>query len=174
MPAPTVILRLLKGDAQEMAELQHVLEAAPTYAERITGAPPGSADAQSVYSVLPPDKGYEDKFVLGVYLEDVMIGCVDLIRGYPDGHTAHLGLLLLAESYQRRGIGKAAYLAVEDYVRRWGPEWTRVRIGVVRTNEEVLSFWTKLGFAPTGEVKPYRYANVASETLVLCKSLAGA
>jgi len=79
MPAPTVILRLLKGDAQEMAELQHVLEAAPTYAERITGAPPGSADAQSIYSVLPPDKGYEDKFVLGVYLEDVMIGCVDLI-----------------------------------------------------------------------------------------------
>jgi uncharacterized protein len=171
MAAPRVTLRLLRGDAREMAELQRVLEAGPTYAERITGAPPGRADAQSLYSVLPPHKGYEDKFVLGVYLDDTMIGCVDLIRGYPDEHTAHLGLLLLAEPYQGRGFGAAAYRAIEDYIRHWGPNWERLRIGVVRTNEEVLPFWTKLGFVRTGEVKPYRYSNVTSETLVLSKAL---
>jgi len=171
MAAATVTLRLLRGDTQEMAELQRVLEAAPTYAERITGAPPGKADAQSLYSVLPPNKGYEDKFVLGVLVDRTMIGCVDLIRGYPDEHTALLGLLLLAEPYQRMGFGTAAYRAVEDYVRHWGPHWERLRIGVVRTSEEVLPFWTKLGFVRTGEVKPYRYGNVTSETLVLSKAL---
>jgi GNAT superfamily N-acetyltransferase len=100
-----------------------------------------------------------------------MIGCADLIRGYPDEHTVLLGLLLLAEPWQRRGFGKAAYLAIEDYVRRWGAGWKQVRIGVVGTNEDVLAFWTKLGFIRTGEVKPYRYGNVSSETIVLCKAL---
>jgi GNAT superfamily N-acetyltransferase len=154
-----------------MSALQRVLEAAPSYAERVTGVPPGQADAQSMYSVLPPGKGYEDKFVFGIYLEKMMIGCADLIRGYPDEQTALLGLLLMAEPYQGKGFGKSAYRAIEDYIRHWGPDWKRVRIGVVRTNEEVLPFWTKLGFLRTGEVKPYRYSNISSETLVLSKEL---
>jgi hypothetical protein len=46
-----------------------------------------------------------------------------------------------------------------------------MRIGVVRVNEDVLPFWTRLGFRATGEVKPYRYGSVVSETLVLEKLL---
>lgn len=166
-----ITLRILHGDRDEMTELQRVLESAPTYAERVTGGPPGHADAQSLYSVLPPNKGYEDKFVFGIDVDGTMIGCADLIRGYPDEHTAHLGLLLLAEGYRRKGFGSVAYHAIEDHVRLWGSPWERVRIGVVRTNQEVLSFWEKLGFVRTGEVKPYRYGNVASETIVLVKTL---
>ena len=167
-------LRPLRGEPDEMAELQAVIEGAPMYAERITGAPPGYADAQSLYSVLPPDKGYEDKFVFGIYADGKMIGCADLIRGFPDEHTAHLGLLLLAEPFQRKGLGSAAYRAIEDFIRQWGARCQRVRIGVVRTNDDVLPFWTKLGFKPTGEVKPYRYASVSSETLVLVKPIGSA
>jgi len=163
-------LQLLDGDSAVMTELQRVLEDAPTYAERVTGAPPGKADAQSTFSILPPDKSYDDKFVFGVYDDGQMIGCVDLIRGFPQPQTAHLGLLLIAESHQRRGHGKAAYRAVEDIVRSWGA-CTQVRIGVVRTNAEVLQFWHALGFVATGEVKPYRYASVVSETVILIKPL---
>ena len=100
-----------------------------------------------------------------------MVGCADLIRGFPDPHTALLGLLLVAESLQRQVIGSAAYLAIERHIRSCGDGCTQVRIGVVRTNAQVLPFWTKLGFAPTGEVRPYRYANVVSETIILVKSL---
>jgi len=166
-----VTLRLLEGERDDMEALQRVLEGAPTYAELVTGSPPGPADAQSTYTILPPGKGYEDKFVFGINLDGRMVGCADLIRGYPDPHTAHLGLLLIAEPFQRAGIGSAAYQAIEAYARAWGPDVTRMRIGVVRTNERVLPFWRKLGFAPTGEAKPYRYANVASETIVLVKPL---
>lgn len=165
-------LRLLHGEPDEMAALQRVLEAAPAYAERVTGAPPGRADAQSTYSVLPPGKGYEDKFVLGIEHDNRMVGCADLIRGYPDDDVALLGLLLIAEPFERRGIGAAAYGPIERCVRAWGPGCTRVRIGVVMTNASVVPFKTKLGFVPTGEVKPYRYANVVSETRVPEKSLA--
>lgn len=36
-----------------MAELQRVIEEAPAYAHLITGVPPGPADAQSTYTMLP-------------------------------------------------------------------------------------------------------------------------
>jgi RimJ/RimL family protein N-acetyltransferase len=168
--AAAVELRLLEGRADEMAELQGVVEAAPTYAQLVTGSPPGLADAQSMYSNLPEGKSYEDKFVFGVYSDGVMVGCIDLIRGFPDSITALVGLLLIAESVQGRGIGNRSYHLVENYIRAWGT-CTKVRIGVVGTNKAVLRFWNKLGFMPTGEVKPYRYGSVVSKVFVLVKSL---
>lgn len=152
-----------------MAALQRVLEDAPRYVERVTGAPPGSADAQSTYTVLPEGKGYDDKFVYGIYEGDEMIGCADVIRGWQRPDTAHIGLLLIAEPYQRRGHGRAAYQAIEREIAGWGAK--RVRIGVVGTNEDVLPFWRKLGFTPTGEVKPYRYGPVESHVTILEKPL---
>jgi GNAT superfamily N-acetyltransferase len=166
---PVIDLRLLTGERAETAALQRVLEGAPRYAERITGAPPGPDDAQSSYTVLPEGKGYEDKFVYGIYAGGEMIGCADVIRGWPRPDTAHIGLLLIGERHQRRGHGRAAYQAIERAIAPWGVK--RVRIGVVGTNEDVLPFWRTLGFVPTGEVKPYRYGPVDSQVTILEKPL---
>ena len=156
-----------------MRELQRVLEEAPTYAQRITGLPPGKADAQSTYSALPDGKSYRDKFVFGIVRGTEMTGCADLIRGYPRPATAMLGLLLVSERHQHQGIGRLAYGLLEQFVQGWGV-CDRVRIGVVRTNEEVIPFWTRLGFAATGELRAYRYASVSSEVVVFEKPLADA
>ena len=156
-----------------MSELQRVLEAAQAYAQRVTGSPPGRADAQSTYTILPEGKSYEDKFVFGVYLKSEMVGCVDLLRGYPEPQVAFLGLLLIAEPFQHRGIGRAAYRLAEEYIRAWSACST-VRAAVIRTNEAVLPFWLKLGLVPTGEVKPYRYSTVVSEVVILAKCLTDA
>jgi hypothetical protein len=75
-----------------MAALQCVLEAAPDYFERVSGAPPGSAQAQGMFTALPPDKTYADKFVWGLYEGEAMIGCADVIRGYPVPEKAIIGL----------------------------------------------------------------------------------
>lgn len=165
-----IALRLLDGAGADMVELQRVLEGAPAYAQLVTGTPPGPADAQSTYTALPPGKSYDDKFVYGIFSGDGMVGCADLIRGYPDPQTATLGLLVIEEAHQGRGIGSAACRAIEDQVRSWGA-CTRLRIGVVRTNARVLPFWRALGFAPTGEVKPYRCGGVDSEAIILVKAL---
>src|SRR5207245_10999469 len=113
-----------------------------------------------------------DKFVFAIDRESEMVGCADLIRGYPDPATAMLGLLLVSERYRREGIGSRAYALLERYILDWRA-CRRVRIGVVRSNAEVIPFWTRLGFEPTGEVKPYRYGPVASEIVVFQKSLPG-
>lgn len=170
MNAEAITIRLLHGEPFEMRELQRVIEEAPHYAHRITGVPPGQADAQSTYTALPEGKTYDDKFVFGIYLGTEMVGCADLIRSYPNSTTALLGLLLVSEVRQRYGIGGRAYSLIEQFVRAW-QTCDRIRIGVVRTNEDVISFWSKLGFEPTGEVKPYRYGAISSETVVLERRL---
>lgn len=170
MAGDLVTIRLLEGEPSEMRELQRVLEEAPTYAHRVTGVPPGPADAQSLYTILPEGKSYDDKFVFGIYRGSEKVGCADLIRGYPDPATALLGLLLVSEKYQRQEIGRRAYALLEQFVRSWHT-CDRIRIGVVRTNDAVVPFWSQLGFEPTGEVKPYRYGSVISEVVVFEKRL---
>ena len=145
-------LRLLTGDATEMAALQCVLEAAPGYFETVIGSPPGAAEAQSTFTALPPGKSYADKFVWGLYSAEAMIGCADVIRGYPVREKAVVGLLLLAEPWQRRGLGRAFAALLEQVIADW-PEITTLRLGVVGANTRALAFWRGLAYSETGEVK---------------------
>ena len=165
-----VTIRLMQDNHEDMAALQRVLESAPTYAERVTGAPPGAADAQSMFTILPEGKSYDDKFVFGIFLGGQMIGCIDIIRGYPAASTATVGLLLVAEQYQRTGVGRLAYAELERLVQAWD-SCVRVRLGVVMTNSDVVAFWRKLGFSETGEMRPYDYRSVHSRTMIMEKSL---
>lgn len=66
----TFEIKVLKGEKEEIAEVQRVLEEAPDYFKRITGYLPSSEDAEGVFTALAPGKTYEDKFVFGVYLND--------------------------------------------------------------------------------------------------------
>src|SRR5204862_3803495 len=145
-------LRALTGEPDEMAALQRVLEAAPRYFHTVTGLPPGRAEAQSAFTALPPGKDYDDKRVWGLYAGDEMIGCADVIRDYPARGKAMIGLLLLTENWQRRGLGRAFALLLEQVIAQW-PEITTLRIGVIDRNEGALVFWRKVGYVETGEVK---------------------
>jgi len=166
-----VSIRLLEGEREEMSALQRVFEGTPTYFERVTGAPAAPADAQSTYTALPEGKDYKDKFVFGIFIGETMVGCIDLIRAFPDDQTAHIGLLLIDEAHQRRGVGAAALRQLESFVRAWGT-CSSLRAGVVGTNGEVLPFWLSEGFRRTGEIKQYRYNHVESCLEILVKDLA--
>ena len=161
--------RILTGEPVEMAALQCVLEAAPTYFRMLTGAPPRGALAQSTFTALPPDKTYDDKFVWGLYAGNAMIGCADVIRGYPMSHKAVIGLLLLAEPWQRRGLGRALAALVEQAIAAWR-EVNVVRLGVLPANTGALAFWQKLGYLATGE-RSTAGPDFVREVIVMEKSL---
>jgi len=150
--AAPLTLRLLTGAVDEMAALQRVLEAAPAYFEAVTGLPPGNAEAQSTFTALPPNTDYGAKHVWGLYSGDEMVGCADVIRGYPVRGKAVIGLLLLAERWQRRGLGRAFALLIEKVIAGW-PEIATLHLGVVERNAGSVAFWRKLGYTETGEVK---------------------
>jgi len=152
-----------------MAALQRVLESAPAYFQSVTGSPPGGAEAQTTFTALPPGKTYDDKFVWGLYSGEAMIGCADVIRGYPVREAAMIGLLLLAEDRQRRGLGRAFAALLERRIASW-PEIARLRIGVVASNGGALTFWRKEGFRETGELRP-PHSGFVREVIVLEKPL---
>ncbi|HTS21936.1 MAG TPA: GNAT family N-acetyltransferase [Casimicrobiaceae bacterium] len=166
----SLTLRLLTGAPAEMAALQCVLEAAPAYFQTVSGTLPGSAEAQSTFTSLPPGKTYADKFVWGLYSGDAMIGCADVIRGYPVPESAVIGLLLLAQDRQRRGLGRAFAALVESRIASW-PEILRFRLGVVASNGGALVFWRKLGYRETGEIRP-THSGFLREVIVLEKPVA--
>lgn len=166
-----IYLKKIGDEQEEFMNLQTVLEAAPNFSHRTTGVHPDASAAQSMITALPPNKDYKDKFVFNVYRNKMPVGCVDLIRGYPDNETAWIGLLLIDERLHGQGLGRAAYEKTERQIRSWS-EIRRIGISVVKTNDVAIPFWQKMGFSLTGERKPYKDGTVESELILLRKALA--
>jgi ribosomal protein S18 acetylase RimI-like enzyme len=79
-----------------------------------------------------------------VWAGDELVGILDLLLRYPDDETLYIGLLQIDRPRQGQGIGAAACQALEREVEaRW--PWVRLRLSVVRTNDQVLGFWRRMG-----------------------------
>lgn len=165
-----VLLNPLAGTPEDVRAIQHVLDRAPGYAYRVTGEPPTPTEGDELLSALPPNVGPGAKHVYGVVAGGRMIGCLDVIRVWPDRGSAHIGLLVLADDHAGQGLGRATFRAVEDLVQQW-PEIDRLRAAVVATNDVVLPFWRAMGLVETGETKPYQRGSVNSHAIVLTKRL---
>jgi ribosomal protein S18 acetylase RimI-like enzyme len=118
---------------------------------------------------VPEGRSPEDKAPFGVWAGDELVGLLDLLLRYPDDETLYVGLLLIDRRRQGQGIGTAAYQALErGLLPRW-PWVGRLRLSVVRTNDQVLGFWRRMGFTETGEVRPWRYDKLESASILMDK-----
>jgi ribosomal protein S18 acetylase RimI-like enzyme len=169
-----VTLREVVGDPEELRALQRVMESDEGFALRVTGHPPGPADAQSTLMFVPEGRSPDDKVAFGVWADDELVGLFDLLLRYPDEETVYLGLLLVDHARQGQGIGTAACQALDREVAARWPWARRLRLSVVRTNDQVLGFWRRMGFTETGEVRPYRYDKLGSEAVLMDKPVAAA
>jgi ribosomal protein S18 acetylase RimI-like enzyme len=109
-----------------------------------------------------------------VWADGELVGVLDLLLRYPDDETVYLGLLLIERGHQGQGIGAGAVQALEREVAARWPWARRLRLSVVRTNDNVLGFWRRMGFTETGEVRPWRYDKLRSEAVLMDKVVAGA
>ena len=166
----SIELRPLTGTPRDLLEVQRVLELAPDYAKAVQGGPVDPFDATRTFKDLPPGVDPSAKTVFGIYADDELVGVIDLVDGFPVPTTAMLGLLLLAGTHRRRGIGARAARVVEDLILSWGT-CDRVRIGVVRANAQALVFWEAVGYSATGELRPYEEGAVRSEVVVMEKRI---
>jgi GNAT superfamily N-acetyltransferase len=147
---PAVTQREVVGDPDELRALQRVTESDEGFALRVTGHPPGSADARSTLMFVPEGKSPDDKVAFGVWVDDQLVG-----------------LLQIDHDRQGQGIGAAARQALDREVAARWPWARRLRLSVVRTNDQVLGFWRRMGFTETGEVRPWRYHKLESEVLLM-------
>lgn len=162
-------MRLIRASLSDAGLIQEILDAAPTYlmnVEGVTSDPRGGVDT---LTALPPNCDAAQKYVFILMNAEQRIGVADLIKGYPDPETAFLGLLLLREDSQQKGLGRTFYemiekLVVEDLGLR------QIRLGVVDSNP-VAPFWQKMGFQMTDIAKPHQGAKLRSTKRVMVKLL---
>jgi ribosomal protein S18 acetylase RimI-like enzyme len=162
-------LRVITPD--DVDALQELIESDPAYTERITGYPPGASDAQSLLMMRPEELAEDAKVVLGAFDGPELVAVVDLLRGYPNEHTAFIGLLEVHAKHQGRGVGGTTYGMVQKYVEGGWPEVRTMRLAVVDTNAQVAGFWQRQGFEATGGARPYRYDKLQSTARLYEKQL---
>ncbi|MDU4752827.1 MAG: GNAT family N-acetyltransferase, partial [Clostridium butyricum] len=56
-------------------------------------------------NMLPPNKSKEDKFYIGFFDNHILVAVMDLIINFPDNKTAFIGLFMMEQEYQGKGIG---------------------------------------------------------------------
>lgn len=141
MPTLHLIDRLSSNDIER---LQAVLEAAPGYSLTVEGKLPAPGAAIEVLDALPPGKTHADKFVYEITLDADAIGCIELVRGYPEADIAFIGLLLFRENSQGRGFGPQALRLAEAIGIGW--QCRALQIAVIDTNPRAFDFWKREGF----------------------------
>lgn len=150
----------------DAAELQGLLESNPGYTRRVSGRDPQRRDSQAILGALPPDINEDAKHAWGLWEGERLVAFVDVIRGYPGPEVAYIGLLVTSGDQSRSGLGKTVYEYVLGEIRRWHGI-SVVRLGVVASNAEAAEpFWQSLGFARTGESKPYVDGTVTSTVTI--------
>ena len=148
----TLSVRRLINSEPDRTLINDVIAASDDYSVLVTGAPKQLGDADSTLANRPPNGLLENKFVLGFFRGDEMVGFADIYRGWNAPHKAHIGFLLLSPLHRGHGVGNNALAHITALAKTWVGIDT-LRIGVVANNTRGLTFWRKMGFVETGDLK---------------------
>lgn len=159
----------LENNTSNHSLVQLLLESAPKYSLNVSGEEANENAGKETFEAIPENFEYSNKHVIGVYNENDLVGVIDLLIGYPNQKTAYIGLMLLSEKNQTRGIGRVVYSELEKYIDLHGAI-SKISLSVVESNSAVIGFWNKMGFSLTGERKPYANKHIISESILMEKS----
>lgn len=115
------------------------------------GIMPSKDDSKEIFTSIPPNKSYEDKFVLGIFsCSNELIGIIDIVKDFPVNGQWMLGLMLIAPEERGKGLGKIVHEALVQWAIKLGAE--SFRIGVIEDNHKGIEFWIDLGYTKIKEV----------------------
>lgn len=162
--------------AEHAAPLQAVYLAAPNY-WRLFGI--DSLPADQAARDLAETADAPGRSLLGILQRvnpadlaagQTMVGAVDLRRHYPEESDVALGLFIVAEPYQRRGIGRAAWALLEPWLAQQ-PGLITACLSIEQFNLPALRFFTALGFAMTGDATRRKVGDLFVRYLAMDKAL---
>lgn len=138
------------NSAQAMVPLVELLLANPTYRLQTEHKVPDGRYAMDLLASLPAGARREQKYVWGIWHRGQLVGCLDVIRSWPEAHVLYIGFLMIDERWRRHGLASAVLKLLSERtggwhgIRRW-------RLAVLASQEDALAFWRKMGFALTGQ-----------------------
>lgn len=84
-----------------------------------------------------------------------LVGCCHLERRGAD--TAYFGMFAVAPRRQAGGLGRSLLGAARDRAAEWGCR--EMRMTVIRQREDLIAWYARHGFEPTGETEPFPYGD---------------
>ena len=121
--------------------------AAPAFFNMEYGAPAESGfAAELIDSPPPPGLSKAAVFPLGLREKgkEAFVGMAHLLLGYPTETNVFVGLLVLADSFQKKGFGRDFIQGLYDWARPQGISFIRVRVHP--QNTAAKAFLDKMGF----------------------------
>ncbi|MCE7982856.1 MAG: GNAT family N-acetyltransferase [Caldilinea sp. CFX5] len=79
-----------------------------------------------------------------------LIGLIDLRLHWPNEQMVSIGMVMVAEPYQRLGVGTQAWQLLKPWLTAQG-QMKQARLTVEQFNPGALQFFQSLGFTLTGE-----------------------
>lgn len=101
---------------------------------------------------LPPGKSDCDKFYVGYFSKNELIAIMDLIFSYPTKNTAWIGLFMMNQKHQNRGIGSKIIEECATHLKRL--RFESIQLAVAKGNPQSEVFWQKNRFYKTGREVP--------------------
>lgn len=93
-----------------------------------------------------------DRVVLLAHRDGALIGCVQVARA--GDVLAYLGMLTVEPTLQASGLGRRLLAAAEsEAVARFGAR--RMEMTVIHRRAELIAWYERRGYAPTGETRPF-------------------
>lgn len=105
----------------------------------------------------PPGTESDNKYYVGYYDNEKLIGILDLVDGYPGSKFAYIGFFMLDKSLQGAGIGSSLVEELMSYLKEAG--FVICRLGIDRDNPQSNHFWTKNEFRTVNIVDDYLIAD---------------
>lgn len=93
-----------------------------------------------------------DRVILLAFRNDALVGCVQVARA-GEG-LAYLGMLTVEPGLQAAGLGRRILAAAEaEAVDRFSAR--RMEMTVIGLRAELIAWYGRRGYAPTGETRPF-------------------
>jgi RimJ/RimL family protein N-acetyltransferase len=153
----TPVVSLLPLNVADHAEaLQAVYRATPGYWQmyHLASSPTGQAERDLEAAASTPGRtlmGIVRRIDVDEPTADVeMVGLIDFRMHWPDPDVVYVGVIMVAEPYQRQGIGSAAWHVLAPWLAQ-SAQMKIARTGIEQFNPGGLQFLQSLGFSLTGD-----------------------
>ena len=100
---------------------------------------------------LPKNKMMKDKYYVGYFEKNELIGVMDLIKDYPNNETCFIGFFMIKKDKQNKGKGSSIIDELCFYLKTLGYKY--LKLAWVKGNPESEHFWLKKDFVNIGETK---------------------
>ena len=149
---PWALRRIRAQNDPDFEQLVDFILANPVYRLQVQQRKPDRSDAVSLLAELPAGARANQKYVWGIWYRGKLVGCLEIIRSWPEVDKLYIGFLMIDERWRRHGLASAALKLLAERTRSWAGI-RRWRLAVVETQQDAQEFWKQQGFLATGQLE---------------------